>query len=165
MCIRDRGEEVLAPGNPADPTQIIDARDLAEWMIRMAEKSVGGVYNATGPWRPLSMAEMLYGIKAIVDRDVYFTWVDADFLETHGVRPWGHMTTWVPPKKGMEGFSRVDCSRALKEGLTFRPLAVTAQDTLSWYRTLPEEKRAKPRAGLPADKEAEVLAAWHSRSA
>jgi len=160
-----RGEEVLAPGNPADPTQIIDARDLAEWMIRMAEKSVGGVYNATGPWRPLSMAEMLYGIKAIVDRDVYFTWVDADFLETHGVRPWGHMTTWVPPKKGMEGFSRVDCSRALKEGLTFRPLAVTAQDTLSWYRTLPEEKRAKPRAGLPADKEAEVLAAWHSRSA
>jgi 2'-hydroxyisoflavone reductase len=160
----DRGGEVLAPGNMTDPTQIIDARDLAEWMIRMAEMEVGGVYNATGPWRPLSMAEMLFGIKAVVDKDVYFTWIDAEFLEKHEVRPWVHMTTWVPPKDGMEGFSRVDCSKAHNQGLRFRPLAVTAKDTLDWYKTLPVERRAKPRAGLPSEKEAEVLAAWHART-
>ena len=46
-----RGGEVLAPGDGADPVQFIDARDLAEWTIRMAESPTAGVFNATGPAR------------------------------------------------------------------------------------------------------------------
>jgi 2'-hydroxyisoflavone reductase len=74
-----------------------------------------------------------------------------------------HMTVWIPPADGYEGFSKVDCSRALAQGLTFRPLAETVRDTLAWWYALPEERRAKPRAGLPPEREAEVLAAWHAR--
>src|SRR5690606_4477403 len=91
-----RGGEVLAPGNPTDPVQIIDARDLAEWTIRVVEQQAFGVYNATGPAARLSIAEMLYGIRAVTSANVRFTWVDADFLASQRVRPWSHMPVWVP---------------------------------------------------------------------
>ncbi len=157
-----RGGEVLAPGEPTDHVQIVDVRDLGSWMIHLAERRHTGVYNATGPEAPLTIAEMLYGIRAATSANVSFTWVDADFLQEHEIRPWGHMPTWIPPREGMEGFSRVDCSKAIREGLTFRPLADTARDTILWWDSLPEERRAQPRAGLPAEREAEVLAAWHA---
>ena len=73
------------------------------------------------------------------------------------------MPTWIPPRQGMEGFSRVDCSRAIDRGLTFRPLAVTARDTIDWFKTLPAERQERMRAGLPPKREAEVLAAWRER--
>ncbi len=159
----DRGGEVMAPGDPTDLVQIVDVRDLAGWMVRMVEQSVSGVFNATGPASPLSIAEMLYGIRAVTTSDVRFTWVDADFLAQHEVRPWGHMPVWIPPRDGMEGFARVDCSHAIAEGLTFRPLADTAGATLEWHRGRPEEQRQNMRAGLPAEREREGLAAWHAR--
>jgi len=159
----DRGGEVMAPGDPTDPVQFIDVRDLSEWYVRLVEQGGGGVYNATGPGSELSIAEMLYGIRAATTSDVRFTWVDAEFLSQHEVAPWGEMTVWIPPVDEYAGFSRVDCSRAIKTGLTFRPLAVTTADTLEWWDTLPEERKAKLRAGLAADKEAKVLAAWHAR--
>jgi 2'-hydroxyisoflavone reductase len=159
-----RGGEVLAPGQPEDPVQIIDGRDLGEWVIRMAEQRTAGVFNATGPRSRLSIAEMLHGIRAITSAPVSFTWVPAEFLETQGVRPWGHMPVWVPPVGPMAGFAQRNIEKAVAHGLTFRPLADTARDTLAWFATLPEERRNGPlRAGLPASREQEVLAAWHAR--
>ncbi len=111
----------------------------------------------------MSIAEMLYGIRAVTNANVTFTWLDADFLQEHEVRPWRHMPTWIPPRDGMEGFSRVNCSKAIGRGLTFRALAETALDTLRWWKTLPDERRQNPRAGLPAAREQEVLLAWHGR--
>jgi len=159
----DRGGEVMAPGDPSDPVQLVDARDLAAWMVRLAEERVMGVFNATGPASRLSIAEMLYGIRAVTTASVAFTWVDADFLAKHEVQPWVQMTVWVPPRDGMQGLAQVDCSKAIAAGLTFRPLAETARDTLEWHATLPEERRATPRAGCPPELEAEVLRAWHAR--
>ena len=160
----DRGGEILAPGHPTDPVQIIDARDLAEWVIRMAESQVGGRYNALGPVSPLSIAEMLHGIRAVVsgNRELSFTWVPADFLEQHEVRPWSHMPVWIPPVDDYAGFARVSNHRAVEQGLTFRPLADTVRDTLEWWATLPEDRRAQLRAGLPAEREREVLAAFRA---
>jgi 2'-hydroxyisoflavone reductase len=160
----DRGGEVLAPGNPTDPVQIVDARDLGTWYIHLLEQGHTGVFNATGPESPLSIAEMLYGIRAATTGPISFTWADAEFLSAHGVQPWAHMTAWVPPAEGYEGFGAVDCSRAIARGLTFRPLAETARDTIEWWNGLPEERRSKPRAGLAPEKETEVLAAWHARA-
>lgn len=158
-----RGGEVMAPGNPTDAVQFIDVRDLAEWYVKLVEDGQSGVYNATGPASELSVAEMLYGIRAATRAELSFTWVDAEFLQEHQVQAWMEMTVWVPPMEGYEGFSKIDCRRAIEAGLTFRPLATTAADTLEWWNALDDERRSKPRAGLAPDKEAKVLAAWHVR--
>jgi 2'-hydroxyisoflavone reductase len=156
-----RGGEVLAPGNPTDPVQFIDARDLAEWIIRMVEQKAYGTYNATGPAHPLTMAEMLYGIKAVTTAGAQFTWVPASFLEAQKVQPWSDMPVWIPPAGDMTGFAAVSIRRALEKGLTFRPLADTAAATLAFHESRGAERKAKFRAGIKPEREAEVLAAWH----
>src|SRR5213075_1778004 len=77
----DRGGEVLAPGDPSDPVQFIDGRDLAEWTIRMVEKGETGIYNATGPAKELGIGGMLDGIKAALDSNATFAWARTDFLK------------------------------------------------------------------------------------
>jgi 2'-hydroxyisoflavone reductase len=158
-----KGGEVMAPGNPDDPVQFIDARDLGEWNIRLVENGTTGIFNGVGPRSPMSIAGMLYGIRATVDNDISFTWVDADFLEEHEVQPWMHMTVWVPPVGEYAGFAASNIDRAIEAGLTFRPLADTAVATMKYWNSLDEEKRSKPRAGCPAELEEKVLKAWHSR--
>jgi 2'-hydroxyisoflavone reductase len=162
----DRGGEILAPGTPSDPVQFIDARDLAEWTIRVVERGTLGIYNATGPRSPLSMAEMLYGIRAVISgsKEIRFTWADAKFLSEQKVRAWSDMPVWVSDSPENAGFSRVSIERAVSKGLTFRPLADTARETLEWFKTLPEERRAKMLAGLPEEREKAVLAAWHAKA-
>ncbi|MEO6970194.1 MAG: NAD-dependent epimerase/dehydratase family protein [Chthoniobacterales bacterium] len=159
----DRGGEVLAPGNPSDPVQFIDARDLAEWTIRMAEQGATGVYNATGPATPLTIGKMLEGIKTALGSSATFTWVPADFLEKEKVAPWSDMPVWVPPIGEDGGMGAVSIKRALEKGLTFRPLAETARDTLAWFKSQPKERQDKPKAGITPEREAEVLAAWHKQ--
>ncbi|MEY2560015.1 MAG: hypothetical protein QOG51_430 [Verrucomicrobiota bacterium] len=158
----DRGGEVLAPGNPTDPVQFIDGRDLAEWVIRMVEGRETGVYNATGPAQPLGVGAMLEGIKTANKSNANFTWVNADFLEAQKVAPWSDMPVWVPPRGEEGGMGRISIKWALGKGLTFRPLAETARDTLAWFKAQPAE-RQKLKAGLSPEREAEVLAAWHKQ--
>ncbi len=159
-----RGGEVLAPGDPSDPVQIIDARDLCEWMIRMAEDGHTGVFNGVGPATPRPMPELLYGIRAVTTAETTFTWVPADFLFEIGIRPYSHMPVWMPPRDGREGFARFDLSNEVAHGLTFRPLAVTARETLDYHFSRSPERQAELRAGISAEREAEALAAWHDRA-
>lgn len=159
----DRGGEILSPGSPDDPTQYVDARDLSEWMIRLAEGRVFGTFNATGPRTPTTMAQLLYGIKAVTASDARFTWVNADFLAAQQVRGWSEMPVWQPARGATAGFMRINCEKAYAAGLTFRPLAETARDTLAWYHTRPAEQQERARAGIAPDKEKAVLAAWHAR--
>lgn len=160
----DKGGEILAPGDPSDPVLIIDARDLCGWCVRLVEDDVGGVFNAVGPASQLSIAEMLYGIRSVTKTDASFTWVPADFLESQGVRPWADMPAWFPPKGPMAGFGYFNRDKAISKGLTFRPLAETAKDTLDWFHSLPADRQAKLLSGIAPDKEQTVLAAWHARS-
>ena len=163
----DRGGEVLAPGDPTDRVQFIDSRDLAEWTIRMIEQREAGVFNALGPAAPLSIAEMLYGIKAVTTAGAQFTWVGADFLEKQGIQEWKDMPVWVNPHGDGAGFHFRSNAKAVSKGLTFRPLAVTALDTLEWNQArTPEERQAQMDGklnGLAPAREAEVLAAWKAR--
>jgi 2'-hydroxyisoflavone reductase len=158
-----RGGEVLSPGNPSDPCQIIEVRDFTEWMVRMAEDGHTGVYNAVGPATPRPFAELLYGIRAVTTAETSFTWVPADFLAQHRVRPYSEMPVWRPPNPGYEGFARFDLTPEVEKGLTFRPLAVTTADTLEYHFSRPLERQQNLRAGLSAEREGEVLAAWHAR--
>ena len=156
----DRGGDVLAPGMPNDPVQFIDARDLAEWTIRMVENRETGTYNATGPAKPLGIGGMLGGIKRALNANAKFTWVPADFLKQQKVEAWSDMPVWTGEESGM---ARTSISRALTKGLTFRPLADTARDTLAWFQSQPPDRQAKMKAGLSPEREAEVLAAWHKK--
>ena len=158
-----RGGEVMAPGTPLDPVQIIDARDLAEFIVRCAEGGTVGTYNATGPRATLTMGEMLGGIRAAVANDAHLTWVDADFLDAQQVQAWSDMPVWMPPKSDMGNLAQISIARALAKGLTFRPLAETVRDTLAFYQSEPEDRKAKLRAGLAPDREQAVLAAWHAQ--
>ena len=156
----ERGGEVLAPGSPDDPVQFIDARDLAEWTIRMVENGETGIYNATGPAKPLGVGGMLDEIKAALKSNARFTWVTEDFLTRQKVEPWSDMPVWTGKDSGV---ARAKIDRALSKGLTFRPLAETARDTLAWFKSLPQDRQSKLRAGLTPEREAEVLAAWKKK--
>ncbi len=151
------GDPVLAPGDGTDPVQFIDARDLAEWTIRMAETRTFGTFNGTGPAKPLTMRHMLDGIAEGVGARPTYTWANAAWLEREKVSAWGDMPVWVPGEGETYGFHRRDISRALKAGLTFRPLPVTAADTLAWFRAQKPERQAKLKSGLTPARETALL--------
>jgi len=159
----DRGGDVLAPGDGTDPVQYIDARDLAEWTVRMVEARTLGVFNAAGPRTPETMAEMLYGIRGATTAGARLHWVPTTFLEEQKVQAWSDMPVWIPSGPETAGASRRSIARAVAAGLTFRPLAQTTMDTLAWFRTLPADRQANLKAGLKPEREAEVLAAWQKR--
>lgn len=157
-----RGGDVVAPGDGADPVQIIDVRDLVEWTVRLVEDGARGTYNGVGPHSPLTMAGQLHGIRGALsgDLDLRIHWVPADFLRAQEVRPWSEMTTWFGPRAVL---SEASNARAVASGLTYRSLAQTTVDTLSWFRSLPAERQGTMRAGLAPEKEAKVLEAWWAR--
>jgi 2'-hydroxyisoflavone reductase len=155
----DEGGEMLAPGTPDDPVQVIDVRDLAKWMIGALEQRHMGVYNLCGPVLPLG--DVLEACKDHATRKPTLTWVDKEFLAAKEVEA-GQIPIWVPPgEPGFEGFAQVSAQKAIDTGLTTRPLSETVRDTLTWWRELPEERRSKLRAGLSPEREKELLAAWN----
>ena len=161
-----RGGEILAPGSGGDPVQYIDARDLAGWMIDLVERGTTGVFNALGPADRLEMRGMLEGIAEGVapPEGARFTWVPAELLEKEKVAPWSDLPVWIPAEGDYAGAGTTSNARAVAAGLTFRPVAETARDTLAWVRSLPEdEQKAVTRGGLSPEREAEVLARFHAQ--
>ncbi len=155
-----RGGDVLAPGSPSAPTQLVDARDLAAWMLDMLERGIAGTFNATGPAQPLTLGRCLERIAAAVGGDARLTWVSEAFLREQGVEPWLQMPLWL--HEADANMDRVNLTRALSQGLRFRPLEDTARDTLAWERSPASDTRpASPT--LTPGREAEVLAAWRAR--
>ena len=161
----DRGGEVLAPGDGLDPIQFIDARDLAEWTIRMVEQKAFGTFNATGPRSALNTAEFLGGMRAALSgsNDIKFIWVPTAFLAEQKVEPWGDMPVWIPRSQADSAISTVSNARAVAQGLTFRSLATTTVDALDWFKALPAERRSALRAGIKPEREAAVLHAWKEK--
>lgn len=157
-----RGGEVLAPGDGADPVQIIDVRDFAEWLVAMIEADESGVYNVVGPRTPRPMAELLYGIRAVTTAETTFTWVDADFAINAGLRPYAELPVWRPARGRFAGFARFDLTPEVDKGLKFRPLADTASATLEYHFSRPAERQAAFRAGVGAEREREVLSLWRA---
>ncbi|MFC4728920.1 NAD-dependent epimerase/dehydratase family protein [Coralloluteibacterium thermophilus] len=158
------GGEVLVPGDGRDPVQMIDGRDLGEWMIRLAEAGTTGTFNAVGPDYRLSTDAMVHGIHAVTGGPVRFTHVPAAFLAEQGVRFGADLPVWFPQEHEFGGYGQVSNARALAAGLSFRPFATTVADLLAWYRGLPSERQAELRAGMPREREAELLRAWHARA-
>ena len=156
----DRGGEVLAPGKPEDLTQYIDVRDLAEFMVHCVENKLTGAYNAVCMPRP--WGGFLEGVASAVNPDAKLTWVPADFLAEQDVQPWRDLHMWADKDSPMSGSLTWSSQKAIDAGMTFRPAEETARDTLAWFKTLPEDRQSELRTGLKAERETEVLAAWHA---
>lgn len=140
------GGEMLAPGTPGDPIQIIDARDLAAWYVHIAEQKVFGTFNAVGPASPYTMSEMFAAFETVTKRGTRLVWVDAAFLRSQGAT----VPVWRPPHGPTMALHRIANEKALEAKLTLRPVAHTAADTLKWWETLTEPRRMTMRAGLRA---------------
>lgn len=153
-----RGGEVLAPGDGTDPISYVDARDLAEWTIRLVEQRTAGTFNAIGPPKPLTMKRLLDGVAKGVGAQPTYVWAPASWLAEKNVNGWSDLPVWLPGQGRTAGFHRRSNAAAIKAGLTFRPLETTAADTLAWWKTLPEARRAKPPTGLSPERETALLA-------
>jgi 2'-hydroxyisoflavone reductase len=146
------GGDVLAPGDPDAPVQLIDARDLGAWLVLLAEHGPGGVFIGTGPAEPLTLGELLERAIAALDSEVRLVWTDEQRILDAGVQPWMELPLWVPGDD-YAGFMRADNSRALAAGLRFRPAEETVRDTLAWSREAGEQ-----RPTLTREKERDILA-------
>ncbi|MDQ8154616.1 MAG: NAD-dependent epimerase/dehydratase family protein [Gemmatimonadota bacterium] len=156
-----RGGEVLAPGRADDPSQCIDVRDLAEFMVHLVEQQRAGLFNAVGPARPMTIRAFYEAAAAALHADVRFTFVDDyAFLRSHGIE---ESIPWAMLAGNNDGMMSISNARAIAAGLTFRPLADTVRDTLAWWPTVPEARRLKPRFTITPELEAKALAAWHAR--
>jgi len=161
-----RGGEILAPGTGTDPVQLIDVRDLAEWIVTVMEENVVGVYNALGPADRLEMAAFLKGVgDGVGAPDPQLTWVPAEFLDQEKVAAWQDMPVWIPAMGEMAGAGTISNARATAKGLHFRPIPDTAKATLDWVNRLDADERAQvtSKAGLKPEREQEVLAAWKGK--
>jgi 2'-hydroxyisoflavone reductase len=175
-----RGGEVLAPDRPHRFAQLIDARDLAAWILRSVREGLTGVFNATSPGGapggdapsppptggqspgfPLTLGRLLDACREVSGSDARFTWLPESFLADEKVGPWMELPLWVPQEPESPGFDAVSVERAIGAGLRFRPITETIRDTLSWATALPPD-RAR-RAGLDPAKEAEILRRWKER--
>lgn len=150
-----RGGPMVAPGRPAREVQMLDARDLAEWVVGCVEQGATGVYNASGPRERLTMAGLLDAIAAATGGDARPVWMPDDFLLEQGVGPWAELPFWLP--EADNGIMEVDSGRAFAAGLRIRPLRQTLLDA--------DDREAPGDGTLTAEREAEVLAAWQARAA
>jgi nucleoside-diphosphate-sugar epimerase len=147
------GGEVLAPGRRDRRVRVIDARDLAEWIVRLVERRTTGVLNATGAEDGLTFGSMLDTCRAVTRSDARFTWVDEDYLVDRGAGPWSELPLWIPEEAN--GIFEVRNDKAIGNGLTFRPLADTVRDTLEWDARRPQDGPMK--AGMSREREQELL--------
>ena len=156
-----RGGEVLVPGAPDDVTQFIDARDFADFVITSVERKLAGAYNVDAQPGAITMQKLVDACKRVAGPNTHATFVAADFLAEQGLAPLTELPLWQPAGAADIDFGRASVAKARTAGLKTRPLEITARDTLEWWRTQSEERRAALRAGLAPEREAQVLAAWH----
>jgi nucleoside-diphosphate-sugar epimerase len=156
-----RGGEVMCPGRGERPIQLIDSRDLAEWIVRMIEARGAGVYNANRPPNTLTMQNVLDECKSVAESDALFTWVSEAFLHQEQVLAWSQMPLWLPEEEApqLAGFMFINCDKALAAGLRIRPVRETVRDTLTWAND--QLRDTKLKAGIDPAREATLLSRWH----
>ena len=154
-----RGGDVLAPGRPEREVQLIDVRDLAEWMLRLVEKQQTGIYNADSQPGAFNMRQVLEACQKAAQSNIRLVWVEDAFLLEQQVGPWVEMPLWIPENDPLAGgFFAVSVEKAIQAGLRFRPLEETVRDTLEWATTR-TANHAWP-AGMTAEHEAELVELW-----
>ncbi|MBB6096572.1 2'-hydroxyisoflavone reductase [Povalibacter uvarum] len=158
-----RGGEMLVPGTPSDPVQFIDVRDLADFVRLCVEQRIPGQFNACNPPGAVTMVDVLDTAKRITKANTRYTWVDVPFVEAQKLTEGNELPIWAPTTGEYAGAALVSSARAVAKGLRFRDLDTTVADTLAWQNKRPAEQQQKLRAGLTAEREAELLKLWHQK--
>jgi 2'-hydroxyisoflavone reductase len=157
-----RGGEVLCPGRPDDPVQLIDARDFADFALGAIERKLAGPYNVDAPAGALAIGKLIESCKRLLNPKARLTWVPAEFLARSKIAGGTDLPVWSPAEGDEAGFGRLSSAKAIADGLKFRPLDTTIRDTLAWFESQPDERTTLLRAGLAPAREAAVLAAFHA---
>lgn len=159
-----RGGDFLAPESPNAPTQFIDVRDLANFLLHLIEQKHIGTFNADAQAGSITMGKLIDACLKASPKAGKPVWVSADFLAENNVGPWMDLPCWIPAQGDEAGFGRRSAKKALAAGLMYRSVESTVRDTLAYWNSLPAERRAKPGAGLSSEKEAAVLAKWKQKN-
>ena len=159
-----RGGEVLAPGSPGTAMQLVDARDVAAFLLDSAADGRGGTYNVTGPRGNATMGGWLHDCVAVTGSDAELTWVDDETLLAHDVQPWTELPLWMPRGQDGDHVWDADTGAAQAAGLRCRPVTETVRDTWAWLRAGGRAPEQPPHAhltrhGIAPDKERRILAA------
>jgi 2'-hydroxyisoflavone reductase len=152
-----RGGEILASGSPNQLLQIIDVRDLAKWIVTMVEQQAVGIYNVTGPAKAMNFEQLLQECQAVTNAYATLTWVNEDFLIKHQIQDWVEIPLWLSYTRNMPGFLNVSIDKALKAGLTLRPIAETIKTILDENNNQADLNQS----GLNPEKERMLLNQWH----
>ncbi len=150
------GEPVLAPGRPDAAVQVIDARDLAAFTLKLLDEAATGSFNTVG--EPTTLADVLQACAAAAGVQPAWRWIDMATLQARGLQPWRDLPLALPDDAEHAGFMQTDVRRALAAGLATRPLAQTVADTLAWWRSLPADQQVFDKAGLTPEREQQALA-------
>ena len=153
-----RGGRMLAPGDPDQPMQLIDVRDLADWLLHAIDQGLSGAYNATGPIGMTTMREFLTECVAATGSDTELVWVDPGFLLARSVTEWTELPLWTTSPATWQ----VDVAPTRRAGLVSRPIGETVRDTWAWLRAepAPPTNPRVPPHGLDPGKEQRLLGEW-----
>jgi nucleoside-diphosphate-sugar epimerase len=149
--------QVLVPDAPDLPTALIDARDLAAWLVYCAEQGTTGTFNALGPSMP--MPEHLETARQAAGSDALPVAAGEDWLVERGVNEWAgprSLPLWLTDRSWY-GMNARSVDGAHSAGLTTRPLIETLRDGLAWRQRQPD--RDSRGAGLSDADERELLTA------
>ena len=149
------GGEVLYPAQ--GHIQLIDARDLGRFCLRLLEGGQRGAYNVTGPAQSLGFAQVLETMRRVAGAEAKFIGAADAFLEAQQVASWTEFPFWMP---GVD-WASVAIDKALDAGLTFRPLADTVRDTLAWLRDHPAPQMPP---GISREREVALIAALRGQA-
>jgi 2'-hydroxyisoflavone reductase len=147
-----RGGELLGPPDPKVELQWVDVRDLCPWIVQLGERDQPGIYNASGPDVPVNWQQVLQSLSRLSERPAQFRWATPEVLKETGIR-----LPLVDPGPVFVS-EHYDGRKAAGVGLHYRPLADTADATLSWWRSLTPEQQAEAKRWPTPQQEQQALA-------
>lgn len=159
-----KGGAMLWPGTPDSPIQIIDVRDLANFVVDTIENKTTGIFNTVTPAGSYTMGRLLEDSQAVLATTVEPVWVSDAFVAESGAGAGGALPIWHPVSGDVAHVSSVSGVRARAAGLHNRPVRETIRDLMTWWDTLPEERIASARFAMTAEREAELIATWKANA-